>query len=182
MAALVLKGQRTFPFEKNTRVLYLGAATGTTSSHLSDIVIDGLVFCVEISHNSFRRLLKVCEERPNMIPLLADASKPERYANKVAKVDILYQDIAQRNQVSIFLKNLRLLKAGGTGYLMVKARSEDVSAKPRSVYRKVKESLTGFEKAEKNGTRKGKGLEMLAMVELEPYTKDHAAFIVRKSS
>lgn len=168
LAALILKGSKIFPFEKKSRILYLGAATGTTISHISDIVVEGFVYCVEVSRRAFEKLIKVCEERTNMMPLLADANKPEVYSRQIEPVDVLYQDIAQRNQVSIFLKNMRFLKAGGVGYLMVKARSIDVAAKPKSVYRKVKNDFVG------------KGLTVLEFIELDPYEKDHATFIVER--
>lgn len=168
LAALILRGSKIFPFEKKSRVLYLGAATGTTTSHISDIVVEGFVYCVEVSRRAFGKLIKVCEERTNMMPLLADANKPETYSNQIEPADVLYQDIAQRNQVSIFLKNLRFLKAGGVGYLMVKARSIDVAAKPQSIYKKVKKDI------------EGRRLTILEFVELDPFEKDHATFVVER--
>jgi len=168
LAALILRGSRIFPFEKKSRVLYLGAATGTTTSHISDMVVEGFVYCVEVSRRAFGKLIKVCEERTNMMPLLADANKPETYSNQIEPADVLYQDIAQRNQVSIFLKNLRFLKAGGVGYLMVKARSIDVAAKPQSIYKKVKKDI------------EGRRLTILEFVELDPFEKDHATFVVER--
>ncbi|MCK5547467.1 MAG: fibrillarin-like rRNA/tRNA 2'-O-methyltransferase [Thermoplasmata archaeon] len=169
MAALVLKGLETFPFESKSNVLYLGAATGTTSSHISDIVNEGLVYCVEFSPRAFRKLLNICGERANMMPILADASAPDKYSGQIGPVDVLYQDIAQRDQVPIFQKNLRFLRSGSVGYLMVKARSIDVAAKPRSIYSKVGKEI------------KAGGLDILEQVELDPYEKDHAAFVVRMS-
>ncbi|MFQ5883564.1 MAG: fibrillarin-like rRNA/tRNA 2'-O-methyltransferase [Thermoplasmata archaeon] len=165
LAAFILKGCRIFPFEKKSTVLYLGAATGTTASHVSDIVAEGMVYCVEISPFPFRKLVSLCETRPDMTPLLADANNPEGYEQLVGKVDVLYQDIAQRNQVEIFLKNLKFLKEKGAAYLMVKARSIDVSKDPEEVYDSVKQKLIEA------------GLNVIESSDLTPYEKDHMAIV-----
>jgi fibrillarin-like pre-rRNA processing protein len=165
LAAFILKGCKTFPFKENSTVLYLGAATGTTASHVSDLVSSGTVYCVEISPPPFRKLVSLCETRHNMMPIMADAHSPETYEQLVNKVDIVYMDIAQRHQVDIFLKNLRLLKDGGTAYFMVKARSIDVSKEPKVVYEAVREELSES------------GLKVLESSELLPYEKDHMAIV-----
>jgi fibrillarin-like pre-rRNA processing protein len=168
LAALILKGARTFPFGGSSNVLYLGAATGTTSSHISDIAFEGIVYCVEVSPKALRKLIDVCANRQNMVPILADAGKPEGYSGKIESTDIVYQDIAQKDQVKIFLKNLRFLKKGGIGYLMVKARSIDVSAEPKDIYKKAKKEV------------EARSLKVIELIELDPYEKDHAAIIVEK--
>ncbi|UCD93050.1 MAG: fibrillarin-like rRNA/tRNA 2'-O-methyltransferase [Methanobacteriota archaeon] len=165
LAAFILKGCGTFPFEKNSKVLYLGAATGTTASHISDIVTEGMVYCVELSPIPFRKLVPLCETRADMTPLLADANNPEGYEQLVGEVDVVYQDIAQRNQVEIFVKNLRFLKDRGTAYLMVKARSIDVAKDPEEVYDSVKEQIIGG------------GLNVIESSDLLPYEKDHMAIV-----
>src|SRR5207244_8321687 len=88
---------------------------------------------VEISPRSFRGLLALSEKRPNLIPILGDAAKPESYGARIGSVDVLYQDVAQRDQDGIFLRNLDLLRSDGIGFLMVKSRSADVSASPATV-------------------------------------------------
>jgi fibrillarin-like pre-rRNA processing protein len=165
LAAFILKRCKTFPFKEDSTVLYLGAATGTTASHVSDVVSDGTIFCVEISPPPFRKLVALCETRQNMMPIMADAHSPETYEHLVDTVDIIYMDIAQKHQADIFLKNLRLLKDGGTAYLMVKARSIDVSKDPKVVYEAVKEELSEA------------GLKILESSELLPYEKDHMAIV-----
>ncbi|HKZ49090.1 MAG TPA: fibrillarin-like rRNA/tRNA 2'-O-methyltransferase [Thermoplasmata archaeon] len=170
LAALVQKGCRHWPFRGRTRILYLGAASGTTASHLSDIATEGVVHCVEISPRAFQKLLAVAELRENMNPILADAVKPETYARQVGEVDVLYQDVSQRDQLGIFLKNARLLAPGGMGFLMVKSRSIDVAANPKRVFQGVVDAL------------KGTGLQVLDVFRLEPYEKDHAAVIVRRTA
>ncbi|HVP92352.1 MAG TPA: fibrillarin-like rRNA/tRNA 2'-O-methyltransferase, partial [Acidobacteriota bacterium] len=50
LAAAILKNLQTVPIEPDHRVLYLGAASGTTASHVSDIVGEkGHVYCVEFA-------------------------------------------------------------------------------------------------------------------------------------
>jgi fibrillarin-like pre-rRNA processing protein len=165
LAAFILRGCKTFPFERDSTVLYLGAATGTTASHISDIVANGTIFCVEISPPPFRKLVALCETRPNMMPIMADAHSPEAYEHLMDTIDIIYMDIAQRHQVEIFLNNLKLLKDGGYAYLMVKARSIDVSKDPKIVYEAVKKEL------------KEAGLKVLESSELMPFEKDHLAVV-----
>lgn len=170
LAALMHKGCPAWPFKPDSAVLYLGAASGTTASHLSDICSRGRLYCIEISPRVFQKLLDVCSVRPNMMPFLGDANRPESYRGLFGAVDVVYQDIAQRDQLPIFLKNLPLMKPGGIGFLMIKARSVDVSANPKAVYAETAKGL---------GTA---GYEALDPVELGPFEKDHAAFLVTKPS
>ncbi|OGS50042.1 MAG: hypothetical protein A3K65_06095 [Euryarchaeota archaeon RBG_16_68_12] len=167
LAALLLKGWRDVPLRRDSRVLYLGAASGTTVSHVSDICAEGTVYAVEVSRRVFQNLLALAETRRNVLPILADASRPESYANTVERVGLVYQDVAQRDQVPILLENLRFLADGGTAVLMVKSRSIDVSRQPGDVYREVAADLT---KA---------GLRVLGTVPLDPYQRDHAAIVLR---
>src|SRR5256885_3313681 len=84
---------------------------------------------VEISTRAFRDLLRLAETRTNLVPVLGDATKPEPYGGRTGVVDILYQDVAQRDQAGIFLKNFEWVRPEGMGYLLVKARSEDIDRK-----------------------------------------------------
>ncbi|MCA1819218.1 MAG: fibrillarin-like rRNA/tRNA 2'-O-methyltransferase, partial [Halobacteriales archaeon] len=130
LAALARKDPATPWFSPRDDVLYLGAASGTTVSHLSDMVA-GPIFAVEFSPRAVRDLLWNVEPRPNVVPILDDAGKPERYAAYIAQpVAALVQDVAQRHQVEIFLRNLPFLRSGGLGFLFVKARSINVSKAP----------------------------------------------------
>lgn len=167
--AMLRKGCKIFPFNEDSQVLYLGAASGTTASHLSDITQEGMLYCVEFSKRTFRDLIHVCDKRKNMVPVLADANKPIMYKPMVGNVDIVYQDISQRNQTEIFIKNLReYLKPNGFGILMVKARSIDVVAKPKEIFIRTEKELRDF------------GLEILQSIPLKPYEKDHAAIVVKR--
>lgn len=168
LAAYLKRGGRTWPFQASSSILYLGAGSGTTVSHLSDLCPSGSIVAIEISPRSFRDLVSVAEARPNLIPILADATQPQAYRSHVNHVDILYQDVAQRDQEDIFLRNLEFLRPGGLGFLMVKARSVDVAARPTDVYARARETLAR------------EGLEILDLRELDPFELDHAALVVRK--
>jgi fibrillarin-like pre-rRNA processing protein len=166
LAASILNGLN-IEFKSNSKILYLGAATGTTISHISDIVKDGIVYSVENSPVAIKGLLELSKKRQNIIPILADANHPDRYCSMVTNVDIVYQDISQRNQADIFKKNItNYLKKGGIGMLMVKARSIDVSLKPKEAYNKVKDEL-----------KKNK-FHIEDFVDLAPYEKDHMAIVI----
>ncbi len=168
LSALILKNI-DIKIKPDFKVLYLGAATGTTVSHLSDILNDGVIYAIENSAVSMKKLIKICKKRKNIIPIFEDAFHFERYYNIAPKVDLLYQDISQRNQSEIFIGNIEsYLKEEGTGVIMVKARSIDVSLKPKKAYELVKKRL------------KENNLKILDLVELSPYQKDHAAIIIEK--
>ncbi|MDD3754139.1 MAG: fibrillarin-like rRNA/tRNA 2'-O-methyltransferase [Methanobacterium sp.] len=166
LAAAILKGLEKFPVEVNSKILYLGASAGTTPSHISDIVRDGLIYCVEFSPRMMRELLTVCQERENMIPLLDDASKPYNYRGLMEKVDLVYSDVAQPNQTEIFMDNMRMyLKDDCQGILMIKARSVDVTRKPRQIFREEASKL------------KKHGFRVVDKVDLDPYEKDHRCLV-----
>ena len=165
LAAAILKGMKNLPVKENDRVLYLGAASGTTASHVSDIVGgDGYVYCVEFSARSIRDLIdNVCRFRGNMAPILADARFPMRYASLVSKVDVIYCDIAQPEQASILASNAKIfLKKEGWIMLAVKARSVDVTKEPSEIYRREIDVL------------RRERFEISEVINLEPYEKDHA--------
>lgn len=150
-------------------VLYLGASTGTTVSHVSDIVGEkGLVFALDFAPRVLRDLVFLAESRNNIAPILADANKPETYAHLASEVDTVFMDVAQKNQVEIFIKNCRVyLKQGGFGLLALKSRSVDVTQRPKDIYRKVREQLE-------------KEMVVVDYRELDPYEKDHAFFVCKK--
>jgi fibrillarin-like pre-rRNA processing protein len=151
----------------NSNILYLGAATGTTVSHFSDICNQGIIYAVESSPIAVKKLLKLCEKRSNIIPIYDNANHPEHYSSIVPKVDLVYQDISQRNQAQIFYLNIRkYLKKGGNGIIMVKARSIDISLKPKMAYELVSSEL------EKSG------LSIQEKVDLSPFVKDHMAIVI----
>src|SRR3989344_2689076 len=169
LAATILKGSPNTGLRKNAVVLYLGSASGTTVSHVSDIVgNEGLVFAVDVAPRVMRDLIFLCYKRRNIAPILADASKVNLLKERISAVDVIYQDVAQKSQLDIFLKNVGLfLKNEGCALLAVKARSIDVTKNPKQIFKDVKEKLE-------------KELAIIDYRELEPFQKDHCMFICKK--
>ncbi|MAG47992.1 fibrillarin [archaeon] len=168
-SAAILQKISKLPIKENDSILYLGASHGYTCSYLSDIIGNkGYIFAVDLSPRVVRDLVKVSSVRENIIPLLFDANKPFLYKEKITKVDILYQDIAQRNQVDIFLKNVDLfLKNNGYCILCIKSRSIDVTKNPGEIYSYVRKQLA-------------KKLKILDSKTLDPFQKDHCFFVCQK--
>ncbi len=165
LGALYYKGKGV-ELSPEMRVLYLGAAHGTTVSHVADYV--DIVYAVEIAPRPMQDLLEVSRRRKNIVPIMADAAQPEAYATLIEEVDLLYQDVAQPNQVSIALRNSGFLKNGGTLILMLKTRSVNVRKEPATVLAEAEAGLAGS------------GFTILASEWLEPYHRDHAAVICRR--
>jgi fibrillarin-like pre-rRNA processing protein len=148
------------------RLLYLGGAHGTTVSHLAEVWPEAELYVVEKSPVSFAPLLALARRRSNVLPLLVDAQLPERYAADVGLVDLLYQDLAQRNQVAIFLENARTcLAPGGRGLLMLKVRSVTQRRPAAAVVREARGQL---ERA---------GFAVRAEVDLAPFSREHVALL-----
>jgi fibrillarin-like pre-rRNA processing protein len=170
LAAAMLNGLKGMFIREGSKVLYLGAATGTTSSHVSDIVGDsGVVYCVEISERSMRELVKVCEARQNMLPLLLDARNVDLYAGDIEPCDALYQDIAARDQSDILKRNAGLLKSRGAAYVAIKSQSIDVAKDPKEVYKAFLEDIADT-------------FDVLEKIDLAPYSKMHLFVVLRKKT
>ena len=171
LAAAILKRLTVVPIKPNHQVLYLGAASGTTASHVSDIVGEkGHVYCVEFSSRSIRELVdNVCTYRFNMSPILEDARFPEKYAMFIkGKVDDIYCDVAQPEQAKILADNAdKFLREDGWVMLAVKAQSIDVTKEPAEVYRGEARIL------------KGRGFRIEEVAYLEPYDKAHAMIVAQ---
>jgi len=169
LAASVMNDLEDFPFENKTSVLYLGASTGTTVSHISDIVgPNGIVFAVEHASRVARDFLdRVAAYRKNVMPILQDARKPKEYFSVFGKVDVVYVDIAQPDQTEIAIKNCEMfLKKGGYFFLVIKTRSIDVTKAPKRIVEEEIEKLK-------------EKFEILQSIDLHPYDKDHAMVISR---
>lgn len=169
LAAFIMKGAGNIGIRKGDYVLYLGCATGTTVSHVSDIVgKEGAVFALDFAPRVMREMVFLAEQRSNIIPIMADAGKPMEYAGSLVECDAVYQDVAQRSQAEIFLKNCRLfLKKGGYGLLAVKAKSIDISKRPREVFRMVRSQIE-------------KEMIVVDYKELGPLEKDHCMLLCKK--
>ncbi len=167
LAAAILNGLTDVKINEESIVLYLGASTGTTTSHVSDIAAKGLVYAVEFSERVFHSLIDLSGKRKNIAPLLADARKPENYA-WVEQCDVLYCDIAQPDQTEIAIRNANVfLKKGGFMYIAVKSQSIDVTKQPSRVYKEEAEKM-----------RKG-DFEVLQIIDLEPYEEKHAMIVAK---
>lgn len=171
LAAAILRGLETVPIGPGHQVLYLGAASGTTASHVSDIVGDkGHVYCVEFASRSIRDLVEnVCVYRVNMSPILEDARVPDKYSMLIrGKVDDIYCDIAQPEQARVLADNADVfLKKHGCIMLAVKSQSIDVTKEPSEVY---KNEIRVLEK---------RGFLVKQAVQLEPYDKAHIMIVAR---
>lgn len=171
LAAAILKNLKTVPIKPSHRVLYLGAASGTTASHVSDIVGEkGYVYCVEFAPRALRELVNnVCAYRLNMSPILEDARFPEKYGMFIGgNVDDVYCDIAQPEQAKILADNADLfLKKSGWIMIAVKAQSIDVTKEPSEVYKQEIKVL------------KNRGFRIEEVVYLEPYDIAHAMIVAQ---
>lgn len=152
--------------EPDMRVLYLGAAHGTTVSHVADYA--EVVYAVEFAPRPVQDLLEVARRRKNIVPIMADAAQPEQYAPLLEPVDLVYQDVAQPDQAAIALRNCAFLKRGGTLILMLKTRSVDVRTEPAVVFCDAVSELQSA------------GLVVRDSTWLAPYHHDHAAIICEK--
>ena len=167
LAASIMNGLKDFPFNKKSDVLYLGVSTGTTISHISDIIgQDGIVFGIEHASRVARDFLdRVASHRKNIVPIIQDARKPEEFFSVYKKVDAVYVDIAQPDQTDIAIENCKLyLKSGGYLFLVIKTRSIDVVKDPKGVIKdEIKKLDTLF--------------QIKQTIDLHPYDKDHAMVI-----
>ena len=122
LGASILGGVEDIHIKPGMKVLYLGAASGTTVSHVSDIVgPEGRVYAVEFSHRSGRDLLGVAQKRSNVVPIIEDARHPHKYRMLVSMVDTIFADVAQPDQARIVLLNAQyFLKIGGHVVISIK--------------------------------------------------------------
>ena len=169
LGAAIAKGIRQVPVRKGTRVLYLGASTGTTVSHISDIVGDeGLVYSVEFAERVFRELIGVARDRKNIVPILADARKPADYG-WVEECEIVFCDLAQSDETEILIRNAaEFLAQGGFVMLSVKSQSIDVTKKPEEVYRQESQKLSHA------------GFQVLETIDLEPFEQKHSLILAKR--
>jgi len=172
LAGAILKGLKAVPILPGHRVLYLGAASGTTPSHISDIVgEEGHVYAVEFAQRSQRDLItNVVAHRSNMSPFLADARMPQKYGMFIpGKLDDIYCDIAQPEQAKVLADNADvLLKNGGWVMLAVKAQSIDVTKPPAEIYEQEAKVL------------EKRGFHVEQVVDLEPYDIAHAMIVAQR--
>lgn len=167
LAASVVGGIGDIYMPRGSRVLYLGAANGTTVSHVSDIVgEDGAVYAVEFSARSGRDLVNMAKKRPNIVPIVEDARHPLKYRMMVPMVDCIFADVAQPDQARIVALNAQhFLKKGGHFVISIKANCIDSTAPAEAVFAGEIDKL------------KSERLRPLEQVTLEPYERDHAVVV-----
>lgn len=170
LSAAIENGLIEMPIQPGSRVLYLGAASGTTVSHVSDVVgSSGVVYAVEFSPTTARGLIKLAGTRRNVITIVDDARYPLRYSPIVTgPIDVVYQDVAQSDQARILHDNVAAFCSyGAWGMIAIKARSIDSTLDSSKVYNREVSRLDEL------------GLEVVEKVDLEPYEKDHVFVVCR---
>ena len=163
LGACIINGIGSIYICPGAKVLYLGAASGTTVSHVSDIVGEtGTVYGIEISERSGRDLTNMAKKRPNIIPIIEDGRKPWRYRAMMSMCDVIFADVAQPDQARIIDINAQyFLKAGGGFVFSIKANCIDSTADPNAVFNQQIQEL------------KKAGFRVKEKVTLEPYERDH---------
>lgn len=164
LGACIINGIENIYMEPGSKVLYLGAASGTTISHVSDLVGEtGTVYGIEISERSGRDLTNMAKQRTNLIPIIEDGRKPWRYRMIVSMVDCIFADVAQPDQARIIAINAQyFLKNGGGFVFSIKANCVDSTAAPEVVFDNQIQEL------------KKAGFKVKEKVTLEPFERDHA--------
>ncbi len=167
LCAYFKKNGKEFHFKPDSVILYLGAANGTTVSHVSDFSPKGRIYAVEFSARSLRELVQRLANRPNVVPMLADATRPRDYRSTIPEqVDVIYQDVAQPEQAKILLDNAKIfLKPGGYFYITIKARSIDVAKEPDVIFQKERALLQRNE------------CMIVDQRDIAPYSEDHVMIV-----
>ncbi|KAF1914770.1 Fibrillarin-domain-containing protein [Ampelomyces quisqualis] len=167
LAAGILGGVDNIYMGPGSKVLYLGAASGTSVSHVADIVgPEGTVFAVEFSHRSGRDLINMATHRTNVIPIVEDARHPLKYRMLVGMVDCIFADVAQPDQARIVGLNAGLfLKVGGGIVISIKANCIDSTAAPEAVF------------AQEVAKLREMGIKPKEQLTLEPFERDHAMVV-----
>lgn len=171
LAGAIMKGLIELPISEGSKILYLGSATGTTVSHVSDMIGEkGIIYAIDFASRVMREFLEKCaKHRSNVIPILADARNPISYFDLLEEVDVIYIDVAQPEQAKILADNSDLfLKKGGKALFAIKASSIDVTKEPSEIFRR---EINLLEK---------RGMKVLQKLHLEPYDKDHAMVYLQK--
>jgi len=165
-AAAIAKGLRQFPLKPGSKVLYLGIASGQTASYFSNIIgPSGIVYGIEISERCFRELLPAAKALGNIMPILADARKPETYG-WVEPIDVIMEDVATNDQSEIMIRNAeKFLKKNGFAMMVIKSRSIDVTKEPDEIYKQEERKLS-------------KHFRIVERVRLDPYEKDHMFYLM----
>lgn len=179
-----------------SKVLYLGAASGTTVSHVSDVVgpvsvsviqvyfvdyylvilcynfnniitlQEGLVYAVEFSHRSGRDLINVAKKRTNIIPIIEDARHPHKYRMLVGLVDTIFADVAQPDQARIVALNAHHFLKNG-GHFVISIKASCIDSTAQP------EAVFAAEVKKLQADK----LKPQEQITLEPYERDHAVVV-----
>lgn len=163
LASAIVGGIENIYMKPGSKVLYLGAASGTTVSHVADLVgPEGAVYAVEFSKRSGRDLVNMAKKRTNVIPIIEDARHPQKYRMLVPMVDVIFADVAQPDQARILGLNAAMfVKNRGHFVISIKASCVDSTKPPEVVYAQEIDRL----KEEK--------FRPVERISLEPYERDH---------
>ena len=160
LSAYLMAGGENWPFKKNSKVLYLGSAEGNTISYLSEICTTNTITAVEISAVAMAELLALAKTKENIIPCLNDAHFPEKYRIQANNPKIIYQDIAQNDQVDIFIRNCNYFKPE-CAFLMLKTQS--ISGKNKTIFEDTKIKLNRI-------------FKNVEMININKWAKGHSAY------
>lgn len=168
LAAAILKGMQKMVIKKSSDVLYLGAASGTTAGYVAEIAYKGNVYCVEISPRVAKKLIELCREKKNMHAIIADARKPLTYSFFVSDVDVIYQDIAQKDQSEILIKNAEIYEPE-YALLALKTSSIDSTVAKEIVLKKEIKKLE-------------KKFRVKEIIDLANYHNEHYMIVLERKS
>merc|ERR1719445_2588059 len=153
LAAAVVAGVEDIWIKPGAKLLYLGAASGTT-------------YAVEFSPRSGRDLINVAKKRTNVVPIVEDARYPLKYRMLVGMVDVIFADVAQPDQARIVNINAQyFLKNGGHFVISIKANCIDSTVAAEAVFASEIKKLQEWKFKPKE------------YVTLEPFERDHAVVI-----
>lgn len=169
LAAGVLGGLDEIFMGPGKKVLYLGAASGTSVSHVADIVgPEGVVYAVEFSHRPGRDLISMAKKRPNVVPIIEDARHPQKYRMLVGMVDCVFADVAQPDQARIIALNSHMfLKDQGGVVISIKANCIDSTVDAETVFAREVQKL------------REERIKPMEQLTLEPYERDHCIVVGR---
>ena len=167
LGAAIVNGMKEMPIKNGSIVLYLGASTGTTISHVSDILgRDGFVYGIEFAERVIRSLFDLADERKNIAAVKADARKMEY--KWVEECNAVICDVADPQETQIAIRNCdEFMKKGGYLLLSVKSQSIDVTKNPKEVYEQEKNKL------------RDAGFEVVQMINLEPHEEKHCMIVAK---
>ncbi|KAG7878942.1 hypothetical protein KL905_003663 [Ogataea polymorpha] len=169
LAAGIMGGLDELFIAPGKKVLYLGAASGTSVSHVADVVgPEGIVYAVEFSHRPGRELIGMAKKRPNVIPIIEDARHPQKYRMLIGMVDVVFADVAQPDQARIIALNSHLfLKDKGGVVISIKANCIDSTVDAETVFAREVQKL------------REERIKPLEQLTLEPYERDHCIVVGR---